>query len=135
LQETRVSTATFCLVYGTATAIHKFCQAPRMAAETSYATDIPFYEQPTLRLALIPDRFASAAAERPDLGKYSSNGADEESSMHVTFTPTPERRRPRHPMARTRRSALDDSAAGPSFCVARSVCSEVDARMPRHPHR
>jgi heat shock protein HslJ len=76
-----------CLVYGTATAIDKFCQAPRAAAEISYATDIPFFEQPTLRLALIPDRFASAAAERPDLGKYSANilivGADAPQGTHT----------------------------------------------------
>jgi hypothetical protein len=62
-----------CLVYGTATSIDKFCSPPRLAAEYSRATEIPIYEQPLLRVAIIPDRFAPAADARSDLGSYASN--------------------------------------------------------------
>ena len=62
-----------CLVYGTATAIDKHCDAPRYAVAISYAIDIPIYEPPIIRVALIPDRFGPAVAARPDLGRYDSN--------------------------------------------------------------
>jgi hypothetical protein len=62
-----------CLVYGTATAMDKFCEAPRVAAAASTAFDIPIYGQPIARVALVPDDFAPAAAARPELGAYDSN--------------------------------------------------------------
>lgn len=62
-----------CLVYGTATSLNQNCQSPRYAEISSYAVDIPIYEAPIVRVALIPDRFGAAAAARPDLGAYESN--------------------------------------------------------------
>ena len=62
-----------CLVYGTAHTMDEFCNPLRTAAEISPVTDIPIYEQPIMRVALIPDGFGSAAAARPDLGTYESN--------------------------------------------------------------
>lgn len=62
-----------CIVYGTATAVDKSCTEPRFAATQARANNIPIYGQPLLRVALIPDRFAAAAAGRPDLGSYESN--------------------------------------------------------------
>lgn len=62
-----------CIVYGTATAMDKWCTEPRFAATQTAATDIPIDGQPLLRVAIIPDRFAAAAAARTDLGSYESN--------------------------------------------------------------
>jgi hypothetical protein len=62
-----------CIVYGTAASMDKYCNAPRFAEASSHAIDIPIYEPPIMRVALIPDRFGAAAAARPDLGTYESN--------------------------------------------------------------
>lgn len=62
-----------CVVYGTATAVNASCSEPRFAATRAAATNIPNYGRPLLRVALIPDRFAAAAAARPDLGSYETN--------------------------------------------------------------
>ena len=62
-----------CVVYGTATAMDASCAEPRFAATRAVAVNIPIYGEPLLRVALIPDRFASAAAARSDLGRYESN--------------------------------------------------------------
>ncbi len=62
-----------CIVYGTATAMDKWCTAPRFAATQATAVDLPIYSQPLVRVALIPDRFAAAAAARTDLGSYETN--------------------------------------------------------------
>lgn len=62
-----------CIVYGTATAMDKRCTEPRFAATQAVAVDVPIYSQPLLRVALIPDRFAAAAAARTDLGSYEMN--------------------------------------------------------------
>jgi hypothetical protein len=62
-----------CVVYGTATAMDKSCAEPRFAATSAVAANIPIYGEPLLRVAMIPDRFAAAAAARPDLGSYESN--------------------------------------------------------------
>lgn len=62
-----------CVVYATATAMDKSCAEPRFAATIGVVVNIPIYGEPQLRVALIPDRFASAAAARPDLGSYESN--------------------------------------------------------------
>lgn len=62
-----------CLVHGTATAIDAQCSPPRIAAASSSAIDIPRYEPPIIRVALIPDRFAAAAAARTELGSYNEN--------------------------------------------------------------
>lgn len=61
-----------CIVYGTASAMDKWCTEPRFAATQVLAVDLPIYSQPLVRVALIPDRFAAAAA-RTDLGNYESN--------------------------------------------------------------
>ncbi|MAT04665.1 MAG: hypothetical protein CL424_06450 [Acidimicrobiaceae bacterium] len=62
-----------CIVYGTATAMDKWCTEPRLAATQARAVDLPIYSQPLVRVALIPDRFAAAAAARTDLGSYETN--------------------------------------------------------------
>ncbi len=62
-----------CVVYGTSTAMDKSCTEPRFAAIQAVAASIPIYGQPLLRVALIPDRFAVAAAARQDLGRYETN--------------------------------------------------------------
>lgn len=62
-----------CVVYGTATVMDKWCNEPRFAATQARAVDLPIYSQPLLRVALIPDRFAAAAATRTDLGSYETN--------------------------------------------------------------
>lgn len=62
-----------CVVYGTATALDKWCHQPRFAAERSIVTGVPFGAGPLFRIALIPDSFGDAAAERADLGTYSDN--------------------------------------------------------------
>ncbi len=62
-----------CVVYGTTTALEKWCHEPRFAAERSIVTNIPIYGAPLFRIALIPDRFAVGLAGRADLGAYSDN--------------------------------------------------------------
>lgn len=62
-----------CIVYGTASAMDKRCTEPRFASTQVLAVDLPIYSQPIVRVALIPDRFAAAAAARTDLGKYEKN--------------------------------------------------------------
>lgn len=62
-----------CIVYGTASAMDKWCTEPRFAATQVLAVDLPIYSQPLVRVALIPDRFAAAAAARTDLGTYENN--------------------------------------------------------------
>lgn len=62
-----------CIVFGTATAMDKWCSEPRFAATQATAVDLPIYSQPLVRVALIPDRFAAAATAHADLGRYESN--------------------------------------------------------------
>ena len=62
-----------CVVYGTATALDKWCHEPRFAAERSLVTNIPIYGAPLFRIALIPDSFAIGLTDRADLGTYSDN--------------------------------------------------------------
>lgn len=61
-----------CMVYGTDAALDKWCQQPRIAAESTNAVNIPLYA-PMFRIALIPDRFEPAVTSRPDLGTYGNN--------------------------------------------------------------
>ena len=76
-----------CLVAGLASATTLECDPPRVAEATTLATDIPYLTQPIVRVALIPDRFAAAAASRTDLGTYESNlltvAADAPEGAHV----------------------------------------------------
>ncbi|MEJ7801483.1 MAG: hypothetical protein WKF60_13250 [Ilumatobacter sp.] len=51
----------------------KWCDSARLAAVRSQAVEIPIYGPPIVRVALIPDRFATSAAARPDLGTYEAN--------------------------------------------------------------
>jgi hypothetical protein len=62
-----------CIVYGTASTMDKWCTEPRFAATRAPAVDLPIYGPPLVRVALIPDRFAAAAAARSDLGTYETN--------------------------------------------------------------
>lgn len=84
-----------CLVHGTATTLDTSCSAPRIAAANTYAIDIPRYEPPIIRVALIPDRFAAAAAARTDLGTYEANiltvGADAPAGEHLLIDDEGER--------------------------------------------
>lgn len=62
-----------CLVYGTTATMDMQCSPPRIAATSSYAIDIPKYDEPLIRVALIPDRYSAAVATRTDLGTYEAN--------------------------------------------------------------
>ena len=64
-------------------------------AEYASAFDVPRYEQPIVRIALIPDRFAAAVSTRNDLGTLDGNvlavSSDAPVGEHVLFDDEGER--------------------------------------------
>jgi hypothetical protein len=62
-----------CVVYGTSTAMDKWCDALRMAEHRALAVNLPIYGVGLVRIAVIPDQFADAAVVRKDLGTYQTN--------------------------------------------------------------